>query len=1384
MAAACPAVDDVPSSPPLPKKSQHMTWAMSLASAYARIFSALESGRDVLAMPPVGSLRLDCYRRLVKQLPGIILIISSFKERMEKEIAMLEQDGIPAAMLHSGTTDYVMAAQRERVRRHHFRILFVSPGLLEKSEIRSFLVSRASISLIVIDEAQICSIHAPHFQPLYHAIPLLLKDLERHAAVRQASEEPTMPYRGAASGTSIEGSPETASSSAVHIEASERRKFTASSRPPVLALTLPTTRQVEQDIRHFFSLQHPLLVRHAFECPNLFLSVHRPQRKAPFLLDFLRRHEDEAGIIYCTEHRLTEHIAQLLNRSGFPALSYHAGLTREERMANARAFCAGTASSDQQTSCGRHPNARMTDAHAFCAGTASSDRQTSGSRHPNARMTDARAFCAGVHSSDQRIQRPSTHHAETHAAARILVVTPDPFLELERSDVRFVLHYTMPESLERYYQELVHAGRDGLPAECILLANERDFELQRTKLAKVTLGYQAYPEAIAQVKRQLEAMRRYAMTHQCLRSFLRDYFGGADRTSVTSQPDNVSIGAPPDSPSQRPAGSSAPGQVSIGAPLDSPSQRAAGSSAPGQVSISAPADPSVRAAEHHCNRISMDKKKLASTGEEPVDYEVITLPSRNRVLTSAELPVDESLRTIRQSGHYPKNRVQKVSMQLKRAEKQHIFIRYADQAYMKNQAYKYEHLRTDPWELCEPGIRVQRFRAFSIPRDSCCVNCDPEHFLEEDRYGISDTMGLQERMREHRHQLETDMDVGRKIRLWKAGEKPYHFDYDAHTKCTGRIMAMRKVEYQKTADTIAAVLGQSSESSIETPAHASTAPGASSSMPEYPADDRLPATTPCEGNASALTGDVEAVRVGYARGSDAEAGRGGYARTIDGEAGRGGYARTDNAEAGRSGYARTGDGEAEAQQLRLLENARLEISPEMRTHLLGNLKALRKRLAMERSVQAYLIFTDKSLVEMCRMLPLTREEFARVYGVGQRKLELHYEAFTDEIRKALDPAYVADFYENVSEEMQVDMQDGTGACVTGERTGMNDSADPARVAEFYANASEEVQCTAGERTGMNDSVDAARVKRAPGTYAPSSDPVIATNVIKPIPQERSESQRNPKYRFIPDDVLLAFLEEKYLQQRTRKQVKKKQDFFLTVAEAASFRCADGLRSPEIAALLNALVAEAEGTSSTNSPIASIDVGASDSESTSDAVTTKNLGVPQISDTVALENPGKTQISAAVALGNPGETQISDAVATENPGETQRSDAVATKNPGETQTSDAVAMGNRSKRQISDAVAIENRGELTSQPKLRIRERKKLSGATIDRKLAGLGYLELNECSFTGRPCQAYLPTTKGEAAGIVLGTRRSQGGVDYPTAYFSATAASWVATLFVRDETK
>ena len=74
------------------------------------------------------------------------------------------------------------------------------------------------------------------------------------------------------------------------------------------------------------------------------------------------------------------------------------------------------------------------------------------------------------------------------------------------------------------------------------------------------------------------------------------------------------------------------------------------------------------------------------------------------------------------------------------------------------------------------------------------------------------------------------------------------------------------------------------------------------------------------------------------------------------------------------------------QMAKLLEEARKEVSAEVRTQLLGNLKALRQKLAVEQDVPACTIFSNRTLVELCRRLPLTREECAEVYGVGAWKL--------------------------------------------------------------------------------------------------------------------------------------------------------------------------------------------------------------------------------------------------------------------------------------------------------------------------------------------------------------------------------------------------------------
>ena len=115
--------------------------SMSLAQGYPLILSSILAGRDVLAMPPIGELRLQCYQQLAVQLPGITLIISPFTERMEKEKASLKKQGISAEMLHSALSDYAISARLERIRRKHFQMLHISPGLLERPEIRSFLLS-------------------------------------------------------------------------------------------------------------------------------------------------------------------------------------------------------------------------------------------------------------------------------------------------------------------------------------------------------------------------------------------------------------------------------------------------------------------------------------------------------------------------------------------------------------------------------------------------------------------------------------------------------------------------------------------------------------------------------------------------------------------------------------------------------------------------------------------------------------------------------------------------------------------------------------------------------------------------------------------------------------------------------------------------------------------------------------------------------------------------------------------------------------------------------------------------------------------------------------------------------------------------------------------
>ena len=117
------------------------------------------------------------------------------------------------------------------------------------------------------------------------------------------------------------------------------------------------------------------------------------------------------------------------------------------------------------------------------------------------------------------------------AAPRAIAVATNAFgMGINKPDVRLVCHYNIPGTLEAYYQEAGRAGRDGLPARCVILFNYQDLLLQEFFISKIgDDNSDGDSEAVAALKRhahqKLELMISYAQTHRCRRKMILDYFG-------------------------------------------------------------------------------------------------------------------------------------------------------------------------------------------------------------------------------------------------------------------------------------------------------------------------------------------------------------------------------------------------------------------------------------------------------------------------------------------------------------------------------------------------------------------------------------------------------------------------------------------------------------------------------------------------------------------------------------------------------------------------------------------------------------------------------------------------------------------------------------------
>ena len=358
------------------------------------VVDAILNREDVLMILPTGGGKSLCYQLPTLLMEGVTVVVSPLLALMHDQVVALRANGISAAMLSSMQDLEESQKIEAQLQRGEIKLLYVAPERLTNAYFLNMLHG-LNINFFVIDEAHCVSEWGHEFRENYRRLSLL------------------------------------------------KEQFATT---PIAAFTATATKAVEKDIASNLGLNSPKRVRGSLFRENLTIHArHRIKDGREQLLEFLKNHQGESGIIYTLSRKSTESVAHFLQGKGIEAKAYHAGLPTEEKNATYADFVA------------------------------------------------------------DRVQ--------------IVVATIAFGMGIDKSNIRFVVHMTLPKTLENFYQEIGRAGRDGLEAETLLLFSAQDIVQQ--KMFIEDLPETPYKQ---HAFNKLDSMVRFSNSEGCRHQSIAAYF--------------------------------------------------------------------------------------------------------------------------------------------------------------------------------------------------------------------------------------------------------------------------------------------------------------------------------------------------------------------------------------------------------------------------------------------------------------------------------------------------------------------------------------------------------------------------------------------------------------------------------------------------------------------------------------------------------------------------------------------------------------------------------------------------------------------------------------------------------------------------------------------